>query len=122
MGRIKIILIFAIIAIAVVAVWQVGTCTVENALLQGDMHDLSTQVGVAAAYNSPKTDDDFRAAVIKKAKERGIELQPNQVTVTRPEAGGQTPMYLAADYTVTVQLPRYSFVMRFTPSSTKQFF
>jgi hypothetical protein len=82
MGRIKIILIFAIIAIAVVAAWQVGTCTVEN----------------------------------------GIELQPNQVTVTRPEAGGQTPMYLAADYTVTVQLPRYSFVMRFTPTSTKQFF
>ncbi len=121
MGRIKVVLILAVIALAVLALWQVGSSEVANLMLQGDMHDLSTQVGAAATYTSPKSDEDFRNAVIKKAREHGIDLRPEQVTVTRPDSGN-APMYLAADYSVTVNLPKYSFVLHFTPSSTKQAF
>ena len=121
MGRIKTILLIVVLAYAVIAAWQVGTVEIANLMLQGDMHDLAGQVGVGAAYNSPKTDEDFRAAIIKKAGERGITLDPKQVTVTRPDTGGNTPMYLAADYTATVTLPKYSFQIHFEPSSTKSF-
>lgn len=122
MRSIKIILVTALLALAVVVVWQVGSCEVANILLQGDMHDLASQVGVNVTYSSPRSDDDFRTAVVRKAKEHGIDLKPEQVTVQRPDAGGNTPMYLSADYSVTVDLPRYSFVLHFTPSSTKQSF
>ncbi len=121
MGRVKTVLLIVVLAYAAIVAWQVGSVEIANVLLQGDMRDLAGQVGVAATYNSPKTDDDFRAAVIKKAADHGITLDPRQVTVTRPDAGGNTPMYLAADYSVTVNLPRYSFEMHFTPSSTKSF-
>lgn len=122
MRRIKIILLTALLALAVVMIWQVGSSEVANALLQGDMHDLASQVGVAATYSSPRSDEDFRAAVIRKAKDHGIDLKPEQVTVQRPDSGGNTPMYLAADYSVSVNLPYYSFVLHFTPSSDKQAF
>ncbi len=121
MPRIKVIVVLAVLALGVLAGWQVGQNEVQNLLLQGDMHDLASQVGAGATYSSPKSDEDFRAAVIKKAQEHGITLLPKQVTVTRPDQGGNTPMYLAADYSVTVNLPRYSFEMHFTPSSTKSF-
>ena len=119
--RIKGILLIAVLAVTAVLLWQVASVEIANLMLQGDMKDLSLQVGVASAWNSPKTDDDFRAAVIKKAAEHGITLDPKQVTVTRPEAGGNTPMFLAADYTATVNLPRYTFQIHFQPSSTKSF-
>src|ERR1051326_862096 len=118
----KIVLIIGALLLSVVMAWQVGSREVENVLLQGDMHDLASQVGVAATYSSPHSDEEFRAAVIRKAREHGIDLRPEQVTVIRPDAGGSTPMYLAADYSVTADLPHYSFVMHFQPSSTKQFF
>jgi hypothetical protein len=122
MRSMKIILVIGALVLSVVMVWQVGSREVENVLLQGDMHDLASQVGVAATYSSPRSDEDFRAAVIRKARDHGIDLRPEQVTVIRPDAGGNTPMFLAADYSVTVDLPHYPFVMHFQPSSTKQFF
>ena len=121
MGRLKTILLVVVLAYSAILIWQVGSAVIANLMLQGDMHDLAGQVGVAAAYNSPRSDEDFRAAVIKKAAERGITLDPKQVTVTRPEQGGNTPMYLAADYNATVELPKYSFQIHFQPSSTKSF-
>lgn len=121
LGRVKTILLVVVLAYAAIAVWQVASVEVANLMLQGDMRDLAGQVGVGATYSSPKSDDDFRAAVIKKAQDRGITLDPKQVTVTRPDTGGNTPMYLAADYMVTVNLPRYSFDIHFQPSSTKSF-
>src|ERR1051326_1481621 len=118
----KIVLIIGALLLSVVMAWQVGSREVENVLLQGDMHDLASQVGVAATYSSPRSDEDFRAAVIRTARERGIDLRPEQVTVVRPDAGGNTPMYLAADYRVTVTVPHYSYVLHFTPASNKQTF
>lgn len=122
MGRFKTILVFAGLALAAVVIWQVGSVEIANLLFQSDMHDLSLQVGVAATYSSPHTDEEFRAAVLKKAQDRGIDLTPEQVTVRRPDEGGNTPMYLSADYVATVNLPKYSFQIHFTPSSTKQAF
>jgi hypothetical protein len=122
MGRLKTILVLAVIAVSALLIWQVGSVEIANLLFQGDMRELSLQVGIAATYSSPHTDEEFRAAVIKKARDHGIDLRPEQVTVRRSDEGGNAPMFLSADYVATVDLPRYSFQIHFTPASNKQAF
>jgi hypothetical protein len=55
--------------------------------------------------------------VVKKAQEHQIALTPENVTVQRIGTPGALAVYVAADYTVPVTLPGYSFTMHFTPSS-----
>ena len=122
MRRIKIIVVVAALAFTIVGGWRIGAVELANLELQEDMHDLAAQAGAHIGYTTLRTDDDFRDAVIRKAKEYNIELAPHQVTVQRNGPEMTSPMYLAADYSVPVNLPQYSFTMHFTPSSTKKSF
>ena len=114
----KVFLVVVLVGDALFVGWQVGSREVANLQLQGDLHDLALQIGVNATYSAPKTDEDFQNAVILKAKKRGIDLKPDEVTVQRSGSGGTASMYLAADYSETVNLPGYSFVLHFKPTST----
>jgi hypothetical protein len=78
--------------------------------------DLKT-VAMMDSANMQKTDEDVRNDVLRKAKERDLQLEPKQVTVQRIGTVGMSAVYVAADYSVTVNLPGYSFDMHFTPSS-----
>lgn len=78
--------------------------------------DLRT-VALVDSGNMQKTEDDIRTDVLKKAKEDSIPLQAKQVTVQRINTPGISAVYVAADYSVTVNLPGYSFDMHFTPDS-----
>ncbi len=118
--KIKVLVITAVFALALVVGWRVGSCEMKNIELQDDLHDLASQSSFRFGNSPGRSDDDFRDAVIRRAKDYGIELNSSQVTVQRPESG--TTMYLAADYSVPVNLPRFSFVLHFTPSSTKNIF
>jgi len=120
MRKLGILVLVAVLAFAVLGGWQFGTSEVANMEFQDDLHDLSTQVGVGASYRSPHTDDEFRDAVIRKAVDRGIELNADQITVRREGSGMATTMYLAADYTVQVKVPGRVWILHFTPNSTKQ--
>ena len=60
---------------------------------------------------------DLIDAVMKKAQEHQITLAPEQVTVQRIGTPGAPAVYVAADYSVPVNLPGYSFTLHFTPSS-----
>jgi hypothetical protein len=64
-----------------------------------------------------KTDDDVRNDVMRKVKEHDLPIEPKQVTVQRINTPGLSAIYVAADYSVTVSLPGYSFDMHFTPTS-----
>ncbi|MGI9101982.1 MAG: hypothetical protein ACR2IF_06015 [Terriglobales bacterium] len=119
MRPIKVIIGIAVLAIGISTGWRVGSGEVANIELQSDMRDLASQSRNYIRYTPPRSDDDFRDAVIHMAKEHGIELDPTQVTVERPSPG---TMYLAADYRLPVELPWFSFVMHFTPSSEKDSF
>ena len=44
-------------------------------------------------------------------------LAPEQITVQRIGTPGAPAVFVAADYSVPVSLPGYSFVLHFTPSS-----
>lgn len=77
MRRIKIVVVTAVLALAAVAGWRVGSCELANFQLQEDLHDMAAEAGARYGYTVARSDDDFRQSVIRKAKEYGIELKPN---------------------------------------------
>ena len=83
------------------------------------MRYLAAQIGNQIGLNSPSTDEDLRSAVIRKAQEHEIELEPEQVTVRRTGTEEAPIIYLAADYKARVKLLGFSLTFHFTPSSAK---
>jgi len=119
MRKVKLILGLAVLAFAGVAGWQIASCELANSELREDMRDLAAQVGTRIGLTPQSTDEDFRRAVVRKAQEHEIQLEPEQVTVERTGTDDAPIIYLAADYKVRVKLPGFSFTFHFTPSSAK---
>jgi hypothetical protein len=119
MGRMKIIFGLAVVAVAGCAVWQIAAWEIANTNLQDDLRDMGAQAGTHIGVVAPNSDEEMNRAVIRKAKEHGVELSPAQITVRRMGSGERTTFYLAADYTVPVSLGLFSFHLHFTPSSDK---
>ena len=117
MRKIKIILALTVIVLIVMAAWQIGAWEIANINLQEDMRDMASQAGTRFGVVVPPSDEELMRAVIGKAKERGIDLAPNQVTVKRTNPGEHSTLYLAADYKVPVKLPFVSFSLHFKPSA-----
>jgi len=120
MGKAKLILILAVAAVALAAGWQVVSCHFANAELQDDLNDLSAQSGAQIGLSAPSAEADLRSAVIRRAKEHGIDLAPEQVTVHHTVTADASTVTLAVDYTAGVNLVVHSFPLHFTPSSTKK--
>ncbi len=99
--------------LVVVALFQVAPPIMANFSFQDDLRQVAMMDG--AAYQ--KTDDDVRNDVMRKVREHDLPIDPKQVTVQRISTPGLAAVYVAADYTVTVNLPGYSFDMHFNPSS-----
>lgn len=118
MGKIKAIVLLAILGFAVVVGWQVGASEWANAEFQTDLHDLAGNASVTIGHYTPWTDDQFRDAILRKAQDEGIALQADQVVIQHPDSGNGN-VYLEADYNKQINLPGYTFVMHFAPSSTK---
>ena len=115
--KLKVIVVLAVLVGTALGGWRIAKCEVANLQFQEDMHDLAGKSGVRIGNYAQLSDDDFRAAVIQKAKEYDIELSPEQVSVQRQN--GNTPVLLTADYSVPVNLASYSMSLHFTPSSAK---
>jgi hypothetical protein len=75
------------------------------------------EVALMDSGNLQKTDDDVRNDALRRAKEHDLPIDAKQIIVQRVNTPGITAVYVAADYTVTVNLPGYSFDMHFTPNS-----
>jgi hypothetical protein len=119
MRKVKLILGLVVLAVAIIAGWQIASCELANVELRDDLRDLAGQTGAHIGLVPFKTDEDFRNVVIREAKKYGIQLEPGQVTVQRAGTPQVPIMYLAADYKVPVTLPGYSFTLHFHPSSAK---
>jgi hypothetical protein len=115
----KDILICAGLLIVVVVGWQAGARTLANIELKSDLHDLASQVGTRIGLSQPISDEDLRNAVIRKAKQYDLELNPNQVTIKRSGSGDKETLFLAVDYEAPIHLPLFSFHLHFTPTSGK---
>lgn len=119
MHKISILLILLLLVVVVSVAWQVGAAELANVNLRDDMQDVGSQLGTHIGANPPPSDDDMTQAVIRKAREHGIELQSDQVTLRHIGEGTRSTFYLAADYKSTVNLLVFSFSLHFTPSSQK---
>jgi hypothetical protein len=113
MGTIKALIGVLVIAGAFYATWQIVPPELTNYSFQDDLRDIA----MMGASNPHETDQAIVQSVIKKAGEHQITLTEEQVTVQRIGTPGAPAVYVAADYSVPVQLPGYSFTLHFTPSS-----
>ena len=113
MGTIKAVGGFLAIAAVVVGLFEVVPPMFTNYSFQDDLRSVAMMDGA----DFRKTDDDVRNDVLRKAKEHDLLLDPKQVTVQRIGTVGMAAVYVAADYSVTVNLPGYSFDMHFSPNS-----
>lgn len=104
---------FLVIAAVVLALFEIGPPMFTNYSFQDDLKTVALMDGA----NFQKTDDDVRLDVLHKAQEHDLPIQARQITVQRIGQPGMTAVYVAADYSVTVNLPGYSFDMHFSPNS-----
>lgn len=113
MGTVKAIGGFLAIIFVIYSGVQIVPPELTNYSFQDDLRDVALTGGA-----NPKTsDEDLRATVIQRAEEHHITLTPAQVSVQRVGTVGAPAVYVAADYSVPVNLPGYSFSLHFTPSS-----
>jgi hypothetical protein len=117
MKKFKIILGLAAFYFLFNAAWQVGACELANIELKDDLQDISTQLGVRLGASDTLSDDDLREMVLRKAEKYSIALSPAHVIVMRDGYGKDANIYLEADYSVPIYLPRFTFSMYFNPSS-----
>ena len=113
MGTVKAIAGFLVIIAVVVALFQVAPPEMNNYSFTDDLRTVALMGGV----NPHTSDQELIDSVIKKAQEHGITLTPEQVTVQHIGTPGAPAVYVAAEYSVPVSLPGYSFTLHFTPSS-----
>ncbi len=104
---------FLIIAAVVVGLFEIGPPMFTNYSFEDDLKTVALMDGA----NLQKTDDDVRLDVLRKAQEHDLPIQARQITVQRVGTPGVAAVYVAADYSVTVNLPGYSFDMHFSPNS-----
>ena len=113
MGTVKAIVGFLVIVGVMYAGFQILPPELSNYSFQDDLRS----VAMVGGANPHQTDQDLVDAVIKKAQEHQITLAPENVTVQRIGTPGAPAVYVAAEYSVPVSLPGYSFSLHFTPSS-----
>ncbi|MGB8583364.1 MAG: hypothetical protein WCD47_21275 [Candidatus Sulfotelmatobacter sp.] len=113
MGIIKALMGFLVLAAVVVGLFQVAPPMLANYSFQDDLKT----VALLDSASLQKTDEDVRTDVLRKAREHDLPISEKQVIVQRINTPGLSAVYVAADYSVTISLPGYSFDMHFNPNS-----
>ena len=118
MKRAAVILGLGVLLLVGFAAWQITACYVANSELQSDMKDLAVQSPSRIGLAEVSTEEELRKAVISRAKEHGIQLAPEKVTVQRTFTPETLQISLAAEYEARVNLPGFPFAIHFAPSSS----
>jgi hypothetical protein len=113
MGTIKAIVGVLVIVAVFYAIYQVVPPELANYSFTDDLRDIAMMAGA----NPKTTDQDLVNQVMQKAQDHQIPLTPDEVSVQHFGSPGARAVYVAADYSVPVSLPGYSFTLHFTPSS-----
>jgi hypothetical protein len=117
MRKLKIVTALAVLIVSCNVGWQIAVCEVTSVELHDDMKDMASQIGGRIGLASAKSDEDFRNDILSKAKKYDIPLTPEEVTVQRTGVGFMATMYFAADYSVPIHLPGFTFQLHFNPES-----
>jgi|SRR5579862_156827 len=113
MGTVKAIIGFLAIIGCVYAGFQIVPPELANYSFEDDLKSVAMMGG----SNPHTTDQELIDSIIKKAQDHQITLTPESVTIQRIGTPGSPAVYVAAEYSVPVSLPGYSFVLHFNPSS-----
>jgi hypothetical protein len=113
MGTIKAIGGFLLVIGVIYSCFQIIPPELTNYSFQDDLREIAMMGGA----NPHETDQEILDSIIKKAQDHQITLTAEQVTIQRIGTPGAAAVYVAADYSVPVNLPGYSFQLHFTPSS-----
>ncbi|MGA7217014.1 MAG: hypothetical protein WBX38_01790 [Candidatus Sulfotelmatobacter sp.] len=113
MGTVKLIVGFLVILFVVYACFQIAPPLMANYSFQDDLRT----VALMDSANFQKSDDEVRNDVMRRVKEHDLPIEPKQVIVQRINTPGMSAVFVAADYSVPVNLPGYSFDLHFTPDS-----
>jgi len=103
--------------LAIVVIIYAGFQIIPPELSNYSFNDDLKNIAMVGGSNPHQTDQDLIDAVVKKAQEHEIPLTPEHVTVQRIGSPGSPAVFIAADYSVPVNFPGYSFTLHFTPSS-----
>jgi len=117
MKKALLVLVLAALAYAGFAAWQVSSVYVANFQLQGDLNGLVVEQRDRLQGAAFSTEAELRDSVANRARQRGIQLKPQQVIVERIMTPNMTSIALSADYDATVDLLFYSYALHFRPSS-----
>ena len=112
MAALKLIFGVAIIAATV----MVGFKLIPPYFSNYELEDAIKTEALQATY-STRTEDDVREAIIKQARNYDIALTPKQVHVSRVGGFGNGSLAIDAEYSVPIELPGYSTILEFHPSS-----
>ncbi|MFZ0772455.1 MAG: hypothetical protein WCA49_05410 [Candidatus Sulfotelmatobacter sp.] len=113
MGIVKACVGFLAIAAVFVGLFQVAPPMLANYSFQDDLKTVS----LMDSTNLQKTDEDVRNDVLKRVKEHDLPIVAKQITVQRINSPGISAIYLSVNYSVTINLPGYSFDMTFNPTT-----
>lgn len=119
MGKLKTIFVLLVLILIVSTGWQFAGCEMANYELRDDLKDIGSLLGTRVGMTDVKSDEDLRQAVIRKASEHNIVLQPEQVTIERSGSSEAPVVYITADYTARVDLPGKTFLLHFTPTNRR---
>ena len=113
MGTVKALIEFLVIVGVVYSGFQIIPPELTNYSFTDDLKNIA----MVGGSNPHESDQQLLEEIVKKASEHQITLTPEQVVVQRIGTPGAPAVYVAADYSVPVSLPGYSFTLHFTPSS-----
>jgi hypothetical protein len=113
MGIIKAAVGFLAIAAVVVGLFQIAPPMLANYSFSDDLKTVS----MLDSANLQKTDEDVRNDVMRKVKEHDLPIEPKQITVQRINTPGLSAIFISVNYSVTINLPGYSFDMTFNPTT-----
>ena len=113
MGTLKATIGFLLIIACIYAGFQIVPPELSNYSFQDDLKTVAMMGG----SNPHTTDQQLIESIILKARDHQITLAPESVTIQRIGTPGAPAVYVAAEYSVPVSLPGYSFTLHFTPSS-----
>ena len=74
MGKLKLILGLAVVALSIIVGWQIASCELANLELQEDLRDLAAQTGAYIGLNSFNTDETSVTASSATPKSMGFSL------------------------------------------------
>jgi len=113
MGTIKAIVGFLVIVGVVYCAFQIVPPELNNYSFTDDLRT----VAMLGGANPHETDRQLIDDVMRKAQDHGIPLTEDHVTVLRIGTPGAPAVYVAAEYSVVVNLPGYTFTLHFNPNS-----